>query len=1078
MAAQRELEDIPEPNEVEKILGGGLTSLEDHLRKEGNLVAGCEGFEEAKTFYQKYCGSRKLGNCLMKWAFMQFPATLYHASFVIVITDIIIRTWLPFYYVLHHFEPFGCNAASFNNASQTPYKVKHYAVQEAPVEAKDVFDTTWALGSCMGFESKFYDLSIPDDPVQDEQLCTKFYMRPEHGLYFVGVVIVILVFLALVQYLLQSSVRPTAFRAQQYSIAILAGLKGCARLVGQIGSTIILVASMLSYNSDDVLANDNKTELYRWVMAASASLYHDVVLNGMMDSGQKANPLFIAVKAVVIYVFIYEILPSLQLLRSFELRAIHSPSLGAVVTYVSHAIVIFSLPFTRCILGALDFVHQQTLASAFYNDQQAKGHDGWDVVEMNDPEWPVPPIYICNCVQHDVTDSQSLIAVKTPRYRPAGDPKLSTTYNHFEITSHHWGNAVVGYWRPPTNMRLSSAMSISSATALQSSGRDQSQRGWAGCISFLMTTLANVFGIEMGRTLPLRQHGKHRPHECKSKNRFFDISLERLSEVAMVILLLSLSIVQMVQLDNEIHDSWSGAPLAYVNQYGVCHQSECYESATAHDKGSYSAVVTYMTNHSAVKPWRTMEFTQYLSRFGVNTNNVCQDQTQFETCDASRSTLRSLSNLAWVSEAKHHFVWPLNPTQDSQCVERSWSEHYQWLLTSSQSPCSTECCASALLAQSRVVAYYMCGFGNTMTNLLFYIQVFLILLIFLAPALSAFRPFWLLGHSHISLLLFQLIGFQQYIADPFTSPPAEIFLTDGSHIDSSGAYALLKRKCKCIVTMDSNPVRDCASFYALMELSRRKLDCSWLIDPKETAAVDPVDYMLDFRLPRARFIGHGEAAVADKDMLLDREMAARRLMLGEMHDETTTRWCKASIRQLTSHVRSQDGHVYLYFMDDKSLCQAFRDYHFIRQNFRICQSLTDMADLEPVSDDFLDSDVMEQETLRHSAHFWVRFNDGSRGDFFFLHGELSPNQKDAVRGQLKGHEFCQLPWTTIGSFPYHHPWTQGYTWAHMNAYAEFGKTTMEYVWHKHGLKDKILGSKDPLAIDRDDDAIVKQIVQV
>jgi len=298
----------------------------------------------------------------------------------------------------------------------------------------------------------------------------------------------------------------------------------------------------------------------------------------------------------------------------------------------------------------------------------------------------------------------------------------------------------------------------------------------------------------------------------------------------------------------------------------------------------------------------------------------------------------------------------------------------------------------------------------------------------------------------------RLIGFVQHNPDPWQHPPPEAFLTDGGHIDNSGAFPLLKRKCGCIIAVDSDLTRECSSIYILWELSRRKLDCAWHVNKNETACVDVEDYMLDFRLPRARFVGCGEGPELDPVALLERERQARRLMVGEVPQAERT-GKDTALAHLVSHVRTREDHVYLYFMSDADVETAFVEFPYIRNNFKIAQSLEGTKKLK--SSDYLESDVMRKETLRHAAHFRVVYSNGSCGDFFFLRGETSPNDLEEVRAYLKPYEPSPTPWTTIGAYPGHSTLGEGFTWPHVDKYAEFSKISMSYAW-KRGAREKVL----------------------
>jgi len=473
--------------------------------------------------------------------------------------------------------------------------------------------------------------------------------------------------------------------------------------------------------------------------------------------------------------------------------------------------------------------------------------------------------------------------------------------------------------------------------------------------------------------------------------------------------------------------------------------------------------------------FRTMDWLQYISRFSgdIFANNftfanICRNQFDFHNCEGP---LISLSDVKHFTQPKGSVdaVFPLYPPSKMSCYthegmsfeklilffvgyfndrarwDDEWGQYHKL-----EHPCTTGCCLASHIAQSLVYARYMCAEGVYLCNIGFYSFLVYLALMFFSPSLSAIPFFWYMGFSHITMLTFRTIGFKAYVPDPYQNPLPEVFLTDGGHIDNSGAFPLLRRKCGCIVAVDSDLTRDCSSIYMLMELSRRKLDCSWGVTPGANT-VDPEDMLLDFRLPRARYVGDGDHP-ADAFEIICRERKARSLMLGEDYADDFSFWDLSALRQHVSHVRSYEGHTYLYFMHDEACRKVFLMYPFIREHFRIAQSIASDTGLLP--EDYLNTEVMRKETLRHSAHFVVRYNNGSTGDFFYLRGEHSPEDLQAVRSYLKEYEPSGQLWTTIGSYPGHDTLGEGYTWAHVDAYAQFSKTSMEHAWN-HGLRDII-----------------------
>jgi len=159
---------------------------------------------------------------------------------------------------------------------------------------------------------------------------------------------------------------------------------------------------------------------------------------------------------------------------------------------------------------------------------------------------------------------------------------------------------------------------------------------------------------------------------------------------------------------------------------------------------------------------------------------------------------------------------------------------------------------------------------------------------------------------------------------------------------------------------------------------------------------------------------------------------------------------KAVLQTAMSHVRARDGHVYIYFMSDSAMNDAFNYFDEVRKNFRICQSTQKGKGL--TDDDFLPTEVMRRETLRMSLRFSIRYNNGAIGDFFMLRGETTPEDNRRVHEDLRQYENLPLPWTTIGKWPNHSTIGEGYTWMHFDAYASFASTAMQHAW-ENGMRE-------------------------
>jgi len=162
------------------------------------------------------------------------------------------------------------------------------------------------------------------------------------------------------------------------------------------------------------------------------------------------------------------------------------------------------------------------------------------------------------------------------------------------------------------------------------------------------------------------------------------------------------------------------------------------------------------------------------------------------------------------------------------------------------------------------------------------------------------------------------------------------------------------------------------------------------------------------------------------------------------------------IKGLISHARIRDGHVYLYFMTDQALKTAFENFPHIRNHFRICQALEPQYMTGQLSADgfnkqhnhhYLHPRIMREETLRHSVHFKVKYANGNTGDVYYLRAEVDPDDMYKVHRYLEKHEPSPgLPWTTMGKYPAHSTIGEGYTWRHVNAYAELANTACQHAW--------------------------------
>merc|ERR1711924_68460 len=74
--------------------------------------------------------------------------------------------------------------------------------------------------------------------------------------------------------------------------------------------------------------------------------------------------------------------------------------------------------------------------------------------------------------------------------------------------------------------------------------------------------------------------------------------------------------------------------------------------------------------------------------------------------------------------------------------------------------------------------------------------------------------------------------------------------------------------------------------------------------------------------------------------------------------------------------------------------------------------------------------------LRNCLPFKVYYNDGSKGNAFFLHNENANAETRAALEDLKKFEDFQSPWSTLGDFPNHSTGGEGYSWEHIHEYAK------------------------------------------
>merc|ERR1711924_467917 len=116
--------------------------------------------------------------------------------------------------------------------------------------------------------------------------------------------------------------------------------------------------------------------------------------------------------------------------------------------------------------------------------------------------------------------------------------------------------------------------------------------------------------------------------------------------------------------------------------------------------------------------------------------------------------------------------------------------------------------------------------------------------------------------------------------------------------------------------MGADNTRDLFDIYTAFKVTRHWLGCTWRPPPSErgiTSSVD--DYMLDFRLPRARYIGAGEHSTSDRSELDARYKEVHDFMRGlkclESEDLRLPPQEQSPLMQaMASYCRIREGHVY------------------------------------------------------------------------------------------------------------------------------------------------------------------------
>jgi len=247
---------------------------------------------------------------------------------------------------------------------------------------------------------------------------------------------------------------------QRTSISLLHGAK---QLLGVtcifFGVVLLMIANMNSHAfNQSTHGNDRFINLPvsrtvgLLVISIMVSFLYSVVMPLIKPSGghTKINLVTTGIQAAGIYFFMW-LAQEMRFNGLGEGSSHHyiddKTTLWAYVVMASSFAIVLAHPVQRSVAGALGFVQQYYLRRMFYAGQQDV-----PITSLNRLEWPVPPVFIANATQHDLLNAKTYTV---------GRNRLS--FESFEITPEHWGSYLSGFWKTPTDLRLSTAMQMSGA---------------------------------------------------------------------------------------------------------------------------------------------------------------------------------------------------------------------------------------------------------------------------------------------------------------------------------------------------------------------------------------------------------------------------------------------------------------------------------------------------------------------------------------------------------------------------------------------------------------------------------------
>jgi len=602
-----------------------------------------------------------------------------------------------------------------------------------------------------------------------------------------------------------------------------------------------------------------------------------------------------------------------------------------------------------------------------------------------------------------------------------------------------------------------------------------------------------VMGMESGRyhTLLPEKGEQKKIHEIRSKDRKFDISLQRLPEIIMVVtMMVCLTILASVSHDAVHH-----------NNHDIPHDLGLQDGYVGVFFSSSATVGVVYFRHPLSGARTYLGWLNYIARYNESSPIVCKEQTPESPCH--HDELVALLDQPWYTKTKRHAALPIahmnrveqrlgdcrndsakmhfkdmfdkfnkNQWEKSECFEMSFSEMSHHLLavevlgakcaqTYNPSGFSRQnrCRHAARLARSIMFGRFKCyggGMVDTLSTFVLYFTLICFLCCYFAPTFPRSWVFRWALYSKFFQLISRTLRVNSVVANPSEAGLPEVFLADGGHLDNSAVLPLLRRQCKVILAVDAESGRKCASLIKLVSTAQETLRCTFSIPPEETNVVGSLeDMMQDFRLPRVRYVGDGDDPAYDDCRLFERFGKVRQYVSGrgittsEQDGDTKVRILQdgsTGMKRLVSHLRVRDGYVYMYFKDDASLCSAFK-FGFMRRHFRVCQHVVDPKS-KLLPEYYLPETVITTETARNVIHLKVHYTNGLIGDLYFLRGEMGPETLHRQREALKKWETL---FATHGKFPFHKTGIgEGHSWEHIDAYAEYARVSAEQAWSMQG----------------------------